>query len=617
MKPRHKKTLIRIIISFVFLVIAFIIPVSGIWKLTAFLIPYLIVGYDIILKSLKNISHGEVFDENFLMTIASIGAFFINEYPEAVLVMMLYQVGELFQGIAVGRSRRSIKALTKLCPVKACVIRNGEELSVSPSEIEVGETVIVRPGERIPLDGRIVSGCADLDISALTGEPIPKSFGEGDDVISGSLNLNGVIKIRASGTYSESTVSKIITLVGEASAKKAKVENFITRFARYYTPCVVICALLLAIVPPIFTDNGFSMWIQRALIFLVVSCPCALVISVPLSFFGGIGGASRKGILIKGSSYLEILSGTDTLVFDKTGTLTEGKFTVNEIHSKSLPKSEFLKLAALSQSYSNHPIAQSIVASISEIPDKTRVSEVKEIPGMGISAVIDGKTVFAGNARLMKENCIMCDETVSTAVHLAKDREYLGYLLLSDKIKSDALYAIKDAKDLGIKKTVMLTGDSAVSAEKVKEQLDIDELHTSLLPADKVSCMQDIIHSKKKVSFVAFIGDGINDAPVMSIADVSIAMGRSGSDIAIEAADIVLMNDNVSSVSEAIKISKKTMRIVKENIVLALGTKAIVLILGALGYANMWLALFADVGILIIATLNAMRTLKTKKERKI
>ena len=617
MKPKHKKTLIRIIISFVFLVIAFIIPVSGAWKLTAFLIPYLIVGYDIILKSLKNISHGEVFDENFLMTIASIGAFFINEYPEAVLVMMLYQVGELFQGIAVGRSRTSIKALTKLCPVKACVIRNGEELSVSPSEIEAGETVIVRPGERIPLDGRIVSGYADLDTSALTGEPIPHSFSEGDNVISGSLNLDGVIKIKASGTYSESTVSKIITLVGEASAKKAKVENFITRFARYYTPFVVMCALLLAIVPPIFTDNGFSMWIQRALIFLVVSCPCALVISVPLSFFGGIGGASRKGILIKGSSYLEILSGTDTLVFDKTGTLTEGKFTVNEIHSKFLSESEFLELAALAQSYSNHPIAKSIAASIGESLDKTRVSQVKEFPGMGISAVIDGRTVFAGNARLMKENCITCDETVSTAVHLARDREYLGYLLLSDKIKSDALYAIKDAKDLGIKKTVMLTGDSAVSAQKVQEQLDIDELHTSLLPADKVSCMQEIIHSKKKGSFVAFIGDGINDAPVMSIADVSIAMGRSGSDIAIEAADIVLMNDNVSSVSEAIKISKKTMRIVKENIVLALGTKAIVLILGALGYANMWLALFADVGILIIATLNAMRTLNTKKERKI
>ncbi|MBQ8743459.1 MAG: cadmium-translocating P-type ATPase [Clostridia bacterium] len=617
MTSRHKKTLLRIIISALLLLIAFIIPVSGIWKLAAFLIPYLIIGYDIILKSLKNIFHGEIFDENFLMTIASIGAFFINEYPEAVLVIILYQVGELFQGIAVGKSRRSIKALTKLCPTMACVIRNGEEVHVSPSEIVSGENVIVRPGERIPIDGTIVSGSADLDTSAITGEPIPRSLAEGDEVISGFLSLNGVITVKASGGYSESTLSKIITLVGDSATKKARVENFISRFAKYYTPCVVICALMLAFIPGLIIGKGFSLWIERALIFLVVSCPCALVISVPLSFFGGIGGASRNGILIKGASYLEILSKTDTLVFDKTGTLTEGRFTVSEVHSLSLPESELLEIAALAQSYSTHPIARSIAASVDISADTARVSEVKEIPGMGISAIIDKKTVLAGNAKLMRENAIQCDETESTAVHIARDREYLGYLLLCDSIKKDAADAISEARELGIKKTVILTGDTKGSAEKVKDTLEIDELHASLLPEGKVSAMGELIRNKKSGRYVAFVGDGINDAPVMSVADVSIAMGGSGTDIALEASDIVLMNDNISSVTKAIKISKKTMAIVKQNIILALGTKAAVLILGALGYANMYLALFADVGILIIATLNAMRTLKSNKEKKV
>ncbi len=613
MTRRHKKTLLRIIISTALLITAVILPLEEPFKLLAFLVPYVIIAYDVILKSFKNIFHGEVFDENFLMMIASIGAFFIREYPEAVLVIILYQVGELFQAIAVGKSRRSISALAELCPNTATVIRNGCEISLSPEEILEGEIIIIRPGERIPLDGEIVDGQTDIDTSALTGEPIPRSYCTGDKVMSGALNLNGVIKVRVSGAYSESTLAKILTLVEESSTKKAKVENFITKFARYYTPCVVICALLLATIPPLLFSGSFSDWLTRALIFLVVSCPCALVISVPLSFFGGIGGASKNGILIKGASYIEILSKTDTLVFDKTGTLTEGIFSVSKIHSEIIDESELLELAALAESYSNHPVALSIVSSFEKTLDKARISSAQEIAGMGVCAVIDGKKVIAGNSKLMDRYSISVENTDLTAVHVAREGKYLGYILLSDKIKNDAYESIREAKKSGIQKTVMLTGDSKEAAENVGHTLGIDEIHSGLLPAGKVEEIEKLIKNKRKNSFVAFVGDGINDAPVMSIADVSIAMGKSGSDVAIEAADIVLMNDRPSAVINALKISKKTMNIVRQNIIFALGSKGIVLILGALGYANMWIALFADVGILILATLNAMRTLKKQK----
>lgn len=613
MTRRHKKILLRIIISSVLLIGAAVIPLDEPFKLLAFLLPYALISYDIIIKSLSNIFHGEIFDENFLMTIASIGAFFIGEYPEAVLVIILYQVGELFQAIAVGKSRKSINKLADLCPDTATVIRNGEEISVSPDEIELGEIIIVKAGERIALDGKIIEGQSDIDTSALTGESFPRSCFAGDRVISGSLSLNGVIKVKTSSSYSESTVSKIITLVEESSTKKAKVENFITKFARYYTPCVVISALLLATLPPLLFSADFSDWLNRALIFLVVSCPCALVISVPLSFFGGIGGASKNGILFKSSSHIEILSKSDILVFDKTGTLTEGTFEVSEIYSPKMDKSELLELTALAESYSNHPAALSIVASHEKTLDKSRISSACEIAGMGISAVIDGKNLLAGNARLMEKYSISVPTVELTAVHIARDGEYLGYILLSDKIKNDAPESISEAKALGIKKTVMLTGDSRETAEKVGSALGIDEIHACLLPADKVSEFEKLSQSKGKKSYTAFVGDGINDAPVMTVADVSLAMKKSGSDIALEAADIVIINDRVSSVIKAIKISKKTMRIVRQNIIFAIGSKAVVLLLGALGYANMWIAIFADVGILILAVLNAMRTLRKDK----
>ena len=613
MTRRHKKILLRIIISTVLLIGAVVAPIDEPFKLLAFLLPYALISYDIIIKSVRNIFHGEIFDENFLMTIASIGAFFISEYPEAVLVIILYQVGELFQAIAVGKSRKSINELADLCPDTATVIRNGEEISVSPDEIELGEIIVVKAGERIALDGKIIEGQSDIDTSALTGESFPRSCLVGDSVISGSLSLNGVIKVQTTSSYSESTLSKIITLVEESSTKKAKVENFITKFARYYTPCVVISALALALIPPLLFSADFSDWLNRALIFLVVSCPCALVISVPLSFFGGIGGASKNGILFKSSSHIEILSKSDILVFDKTGTLTEGTFEVSEIYSPKMDKSELLEITALAESYSNHPAALSIVASYEKMLDKSRISSAREIAGMGISAVIDGKNLLVGNARLMEKHSISTPTVELTAVHIARESEYLGYILLSDKIKDDAPKSISEAKSLGIKKTVMLTGDSRETAEKVGSALGIDEIHACLLPADKVSKFEKLSQAKGKKSFTAFVGDGINDAPVMTVADVSLAMKKSGSDITLEAADVVIINDKVSSVIKAIKISKKTMHIVRQNIIFALGSKAVVLLLGALGYANMWIAIFADVGILVLAVLNAMRTLKKDK----
>ncbi len=616
---KQKKVLFRIIISAFLFILAVILPkiFEGLEKFPIFfyLVPYIVISYDVIIKSLKNICHGEVFDENFLMMIASFGAFFIKEYPEAVLVILLYQVGELFQGIAVGKSRSAVKALASLCPKNACVIRGGEEISLSPNEVNEGETIVIRPGERIPLDGEIVYGETDIDTSAFTGEPIPRSYGIGDTVMSGTLNISGVIKVRVSGKYEDSTIAKIVALVGESSTKKAEVENFISKFAKYYTPIVVISALLLATLPPLIFSESFSDWLTRALIFLVVSCPCALVISVPLSFFGGIGGASRSGILIKGASYLEILSRVDTFVFDKTGTLTEGVFEVKEIHSKKISENELLELSALAESYSNHPIGRSITESHGKEIDKSRVNEVNELAGFGISAVIDGKTLLVGNRKLMEKYSLTPENTSNTAVHIAFENEYLGYIVLSDKIKSDAKDMLDVLKKEGVTKTVMLTGDSYESANAVSNKLGIDETYSSLLPEDKVSHIQKIIDSKKSKSYVAFVGDGINDAPVMSLADISIAMGKSGSDVAIEASDVVLMSDSLINIAYAVRRAKKTMRIVRENIIFALGSKAAVLILGALGYANMYLALFADVGVLIIATLNAMRALKKEKQK--
>ena len=491
MTRRHKKILSRIIISTLLLIGAVVVPLDEPFKLLAFLLPYIIISYDIIIKSIRNIFHGEIFDENFLMAIASIGAFFISEYPEAVLVIILYQVGELFQAIAVGKSRKSIGELANLCPDTVTVIRNGQEFSLSPDEIELGEIIIVKAGERIALDGKIIEGQSDIDTSALTGESFPRSSFVGDSVISGSLNLNGVIKVQTTSSYSESTLSKIITLVEESSTKKAKVENFITKFARYYTPCVVISALLLAFIPPLLFSADFTDWLNRALIFLVVSCPCALVISVPLSFFGGIGGASKNGILFKSSSHIEILSKSDILVFDKTGTLTEGTFAVSEIYSPVMEKSELLELTALAENYSNHPVALSIVASSEKTLDKSRISSAREIAGMGISAVIDGKNLLVGNSKLMEKHSIETASVELTAVHVAREGEYLGYILLSDKIKDDALESISEAKKSGIKKTVMLTGDSKEAAEKVGRELGIDEIHSSLLPAGKVSELEN------------------------------------------------------------------------------------------------------------------------------
>lgn len=613
MTRRQKKTLVRIIISAVLLIFAAALPLPDPYKLILYLIPYVIIAYDVIWKSIRNITCGEIFDENFLMTLASIGAFIIKEYPEAVLVIILYQVGELFQSIAVGKSRREIKALTALRSDIAHAIRDGKEIDISPEDVVKGEIILIRAGEKIPLDGEIVDGQSDIDTSALTGEPIPKSYSVGDNVMSGTLNLNGVIKVKVSGIYSESTVAKILALVGESSSKKARVENFITKFARYYTPIVVILAVLLAAIPPLLFSQSFAEWLNRALIFLVVSCPCALVISVPLSFFGGIGGASRNGILIKGASYIEVLSKVDTLVFDKTGTLTEGIFTVSEIHSEMISENDLLELAILAESNSNHPIARSIVSSTEKMPDKARISSSEEIAGMGVISVIDGKKTLVGNSKLMRENAIDLPKATPDAIHVACEGEYLGYLTISDKIKSDAAKAISDAKSCGIKRTVMLTGDSEIPAQKVTSTLGISEVHASLLPSDKVKKIEEIIKNKDKNSYVAFIGDGINDAPVMSIADVSLAMGGSGSDTAIESADIVLMNDRPSSVIYAIKTAKKTMRIVRQNIIFAISSKGVFLILGALGYSGMWIALFADVGILVLATLNAMRTLKKVK----
>ena len=612
MTSRQKKTLIRIIIAIILSVAVYFIPVEGIYRLLLFIVPYLVIGYDVLWSALRNIFHGQIFDEKFLMAIATIGAFATGEYPEASAVMIFYQIGELFQGIAVGKSRKSIAALMDIRPDFANVIRDGKENNVSPEEVSIGETIVVRPGEKIPLDGEIIDGETSVNTAALTGESLPVDKRKGDKVISGTINLSGAIYIRTESTYGESTVSKILELVENSSEKKAKAENFITKFARYYTPAVVISAILLAVVPPLFAGE-WSVWINRALIFLVVSCPCALVVSVPLSFFGGIGGASRDGILIKGANYLEVLSKVNTVAFDKTCTLTRGSFSVTAIHPSKISEEELIDIAALAESYSTHPVGESIVAAHKGDIDKTRIGSINELSGKGISAVIDGKNYYVGNGKLMKEVGAEYHEChlSGTIIHLSQEKEYLGHIVINDKVKEDSRDAITELKKLGVSKTVMLTGDNKSVAEKVAGDTGVDEFYSGLLPAQKVECVEKLLSDGCKL---AFVGDGINDAPVLSRADVGIAMGALGSDAAIESADIVLMDDKPSKIPTAIKIARKTMRIVRENIWFSLIIKALILILTAVGFTNMWIAVFGDVGVLIIATLNAMRAMiKVKK----
>lgn len=613
MSKKQKTVLARIIISAVLCVIAGLLPIEGVWKLLAFSVPYLVIGYDVLWGAVRNIIHGQVFDEQFLMAIATLGAFAIEDYPEAAAVMLFYQVGELFQSIAVGKSRKSISALMDICPEYAVVLRDGEEVTVPPEEVGIGEVLIIKPGEKIPLDGEITEGSTTVNTAALTGESLPVDKTVGDRVISGTINLSGVIKVKAQSLYEESTVSKILELVENSAEKKAKAENFITRFARYYTPCVVIGAVLLAVIPPLFFSQEWSMWINRALIFLVVSCPCALVVSVPLSFFGGIGGASREGILIKGANYLETLSKVDTVVFDKTGTLTKGTFAVNAIHPKNMTEAQLLDIAAAAESYSTHPVGESIVAAHKGHIDKTRIGEVEELAGMGLRAVIDGKTFFVGNGALMDKvgagwhDCHLA----GTVIHIAENGEYLGHIVINDEIKPDSKAAVAELKELGIKNTVMLTGDTERVAKSVGEEVGVDRVCAKLLPAQKVEKVEELLSQGCKT---AFVGDGINDAPVLTRADVGIAMGALGSDAAIESADIVLMDDKPSKLPSAIRISRKTMRIVRQNIVFALAVKAIILVLGAFGIANMWTAVFGDVGVMVIAILNAMRAMSKVKK---
>ena len=613
MTKKQKKTLIRIVSAAVLTVIAALIPLDGIWKGLAFAVPYLVIGWDVLWSAVRNIAHGQVFDEKFLMAVATLGAFAIREYPEAAAVMLFYQIGEWFQSIAVGKSRKSIAALMDIRPEYAVVLREGKEQEVDPEEVEIGEIIVLKPGERIPLDGTVIEGAGSVDTSALTGESLPADKTVGDTVLSGSINLSGVLKVKTSSEYAESTVARILELVENSSEKKARIENFITRFARWYTPLVVISAVLLAVIPPLFLSGSWADWINRALIFLVVSCPCALVVSVPLSFFGGIGGASRDGILVKGANYLEMLSKADTVVFDKTGTLTQGSFAVDAVHPSEISAEELLDIAAAAESYSSHPIAESVVSAFAGDIDRNRIGEIKEIAGMGIEAQVDGKTFFLGNGKLMEKAGAVWHEChlPGTAIHISEDSSYMGHIIINDQIKPEVRESINKLKELGIKQTIMLTGDSEKVAKAVAEKIGVDSYMAELLPAQKVTAVEDLLGSG---AHVAFVGDGINDAPVLSRADVGIAMGALGSDAAIESADIVIMDDRISRLPLAIKIAHRTMRIVHENIILALGVKFAILILSAFGLTNMWWAVFGDVGVLIVAVLNAMRCMIRVKE---
>lgn len=615
MSKKQKKILLRIIISAVLLVGVYFIPLEGYLKLLLFLVPYAVIGWDILWKAVRNIAHGQIFDENFLMSVATIGAFCIGEYPEAVFVMLFYQIGELFQSYAVGKSRKSIASLMDIRPDYANIEENGELKQVDPDEVKIGDTIIVKAGERIPLDGIVTDGTSMVNTSALTGESVPRRVAVNDEVISGCVNEEGVLKIQVTKEFGESTVAKILELVENSASKKAKAENFITKFAKYYTPCVVIGAVLLAIIPPLLFSGVWSEWINRALIFLVISCPCALVISVPMSFFGGIGGASKCGILVKGGNYLEALAKTETVVFDKTGTLTKGVFNVTAVHPENCTENQLIEYAALAENYSNHPIAKSIKEAYGKNIDQSRIKDAQEVSGKGINAIIDGKNISVGNDKLMESLKVKCHpcHKIGTTVHIAVDNVYAGHIVISDEVKKDSQQAVKSLKAEGVKKTVMLTGDSEAVGKAVGESLGLDEIHTELMPADKVNCVEKLLNEKSENGTLAFVGDGINDAPVLSRADIGIAMGAMGSDAAIEAADIVLMDDKPSKIPVAIRIAKGTLKIVKQNIAFALGVKAVVLLLGALGIANMWLAVFADVGVAVIAIINAMRALNTSK----
>lgn len=620
MSKKEKKMLIKIIISLFIFIIGLLVPDNK-CKLIVFLIAYAIIGYNILLKALKNIKNGQIFDENFLMALATIGAFATGEYPEGVAVMWLYQVGELFQSYAVGRSRKSITELMDIRPDYANIEKNGKIEKVSPETVKKEDIIIVKAGEKIPLDGIVIEGNSTLDTSALTGESVPRKVEIGNEALSGCINLNGVLKIRVTKQFEESTASKILDLVENASSRKSKSENFITKFAKYYTPFVVISAVMLAIIPPLLIEGTtFVEWLKRAMTFLVISCPCALVISVPLGFFGGIGAASREGILVKGSNYLEALSKTGTIVFDKTGTLTKGNFEVTEIKAYDINKEELLEIVAIAEHYSTHPISVSIKKAYGREIEMNRVKDVKEISGNGVTAIVDGKLIYAGNHKLMKNfNIEILDENlVGTVVYVAINEKYAGYILISDEEKADARKAIKDLKEINhIQNTIMLTGDNQNIANEVGKKLGIDKVYSQLLPAQKVEKMEELIKLNKGKKYnIAFVGDGINDAPVLTRADIGIAMGGLGSDAAIEAADIVIMDDKPSKISKAIFISKGTLKIVKQNIVFALSVKAIVLILGACGLSNMWEAVFADVGVSVIAIINSMRALKLNKKLK-
>lgn len=651
MTKKQKAMLFRIIATFIVYIplavadhMGTLTAGPGIWgRLAVYLVPYVLIGWDIVYKAFRNIKNGQVFDENFLMTVATFGAFGIGEYSEAVAVMLFYQVGELFQSYAVNRSRQSITELMDICPEYANIEEDGQLKQVDPDDVEVGDIIVVKAGERIPLDGRVVFGDSMVDTSALTGESVPRKAGVGDDVISGCVNGSGLLRVQVTKEFDDSTVAKILELVENASSKKAQVENFITRFARYYTPIVVIAAVVLAVLPPLMLGQSWAEGIRRACTFLVISCPCALVISVPMSFFSGIGAASRRGVLVKGSNYLEALSQMDTIVFDKTGTLTKGEFKVTEIHladggvsggnapAGTVPAGNIsagntgaddlsgetaglLELAALAESYSDHPISRSIKDAWGSAVDMNRVSDTEEISGHGVKAVIDGHVVLAGNSKLMKEMQMDYKEcpSIGTVVYVAQDGVFKGSIVISDTIKEEAYKAIRDLKKVGVRRTVMLTGDKKEVGEAVAARLGLDEVHAELLPDGKVAKVEELLaglHGKDKL---AFVGDGINDAPVLSRADIGIAMGSMGSDAAIEAADIVLMDDDPSKISDVVRISRRTMSIVKQNIIFALGVKAIVLLMGAFGMANMWEAVFADVGVSVIAILNAMRALSLK-----
>ena len=624
MNRKQKKTLIRLIVSAVLLIAFSFVPVENRYiRFAMFLVPYLVIGYDILKKAFKGIIHGQVFDENFLMAIATVGAMGIafwdnSSYAEAVCVMLFYQLGELFQSYAVGKSRKSISSLMDIRPDFANVEINGEIETFDPDEVEIGSIIVVASGEKIPIDGIIEEGETLIDTSSLTGESVPREARAGDEVISGCINLSGVIRVKTTKPFGESTVSKILDLVENSSSKKAKSEKFISKFARYYTPAVCISALVLAVLPPVISllagnSPEWNIWIYRALTFLVISCPCALVISIPLSFFAGIGGASKEGGLVKGANYLETLSKTKYVVFDKTGTLTKGVFRVNKIECRGdIHESELLAFAALAEAYSSHPISKSILAAYEKDIDKSKISEVQEISGHGVSAKIDGVSVLAGNGKLMNEMNIpfeKCTDT-GTVVYVAVDGKYQGYILISDVVKDNAKEALRELKGGGVSKSIMLTGDIEEAAKGVAKELEVDEYYASLLPADKVERVEKLLLEKSKGEMLAFVGDGINDAPVLSRADIGIAMGALGSDAAIEAADIVLMDDDLFKISKAIKISKKCLKIVYENIYFAIGIKLLCLILGAFGIANMWFAIFADVGVMVIAVLNAIRAMR-------